>query len=204
MLVKRSFDITGAALGLFATFPLLALISLWIKLYSPGPIFYRGVRVGLHGKMFRTYKFRTMVVDAEKIGGPSTADGDPRITRVGRYLRKYKLDELPELINVLWGDMSFVGPRPEVPQEVELYSEEERALLTVLPGITDYASIKFNNEGEILAGSDDPHQAYREMIRPRKIELGLEYVRNHSFWVDLKLLGMTLVVLMQSRLKRSQ
>ena len=203
MLAKRLFDITFATLGLAATFPLFALLALWIKLDSPGPVFYRGIRVGRGGKYFRMYKFRTMVVNADKIGGPSTSDDDPRVTRVGRSLRKYKLDELPELNNVLRGDMSFVGPRPEVPQEVELYSEEEKALLTVRPGITDYASIKFNNEGEILAGSQDPHQAYREKIRPGKIELGLEYVRNHSFLVDLKVLGMTFIVLLASRLKRS-
>jgi len=202
-MIKRALDISLSTLGLLVFSPLILACGVLIKLEDGGPILYRGVRVGRYAKPFRLNKFRSMVVNAASIGGPSTADDDLRITKVGRSLRKYKLDELPQLINVLKGDMSVVGPRPEVPQEVELYSQEERALLTVRPGITDYASIKFNNEGEILAGSEDPHQAYREKIRPEKVRLGLEYVRSHSLWVDLKLVGMTIMVLLVSRLKRS-
>ena len=204
LFIKRTLDLTLSILGLIVLSPLLAAISIWIKLDSRGPVMYRGTRVGQWGRPFQMCKFRTMVIDADRIGGPSTSDDDPRLTGVGNFLRKYKLDELPELLNVLNGDLSLVGPRPEVPQEVDLYTEEERALLTVRPGITDYASIKFNNEGEILAGSEDPHEAYREKIRPEKIRLGLEYVTTRSLWVDLKLLPLTLFVLFESRLSRSR
>src|SRR3972149_9022096 len=146
-MLKRLFDIVFSLLGLMLTTPILLILAILIKREDGVPVFYRGVRVGLHGNPFRIFKFRTMVVNAEKIGGSSTADDDPRITRIGKFLRKYKLDELPQLINVFKGEMSLVGPRPEVQQEVSLYSEEERALLSVRPGITDYASIKFHNEG---------------------------------------------------------
>jgi lipopolysaccharide/colanic/teichoic acid biosynthesis glycosyltransferase len=140
-----------------------------------------------------------MVVDAEKLGGPSTADDDPRITKVGRFLRKYKLDELPQLINVLKGEMSIVGPRPEVSMEVETYNSEEKKVLNVKPGITDYASLTFHNEGEILKGSSDPHQAYREKIRPEKLKLALKYVEKKSFWVDLKIIFETIKTLVKTR-----
>ena len=140
-----------------------------------------------------------MVVNAEKLGGPSTADDDPRITKIGRFLRKYKLDELPQLINVLKGEMSVVGPRPEVPMEVETYNNEEKIILTVKPGITDYASLTFHNEGEILKGSSDPHQTYREKIRPEKLRLGLKYVDNQSFWVDMNIIIQTLTALIRTR-----
>ena len=146
-------------------------------------------------------KFRTMVVDAEKIGASSTAEDDPRITRVGAVLRRYKLDELPQLINVFRGDMSFVGPRPQVQWAVDLYTEEERDLLSVRPGITDYASLRFSNEGEILKGSADPDEAYFELIAPEKIRLGLEYVRTRSFWVDLKLIFLTIARMFGGRTK---
>jgi lipopolysaccharide/colanic/teichoic acid biosynthesis glycosyltransferase len=129
-----------------------------------------------------------MVMNADRLGGPSTADDDPRITRVGKFLRKYKLDELPQLINVLKGEMSIVGPRPEVPSEVETYSEEEKRILSVKPGITDWASIKFRNEGEILKGYEDPHKAYREIIKPEKLKLALQYVDEASFSTDLKII----------------
>jgi transketolase len=133
-----------------------------------------------------------MVVDAEKLGGPSTSDDDPRVTKVGKPLRRYKLDELLQLLNVVKGEMSLVGPRPEVPLEADFYTPQERELLSVRPGITDWASIRFRNEGEILKGSSDPHQAYREKIRPEKIRLGLEYVKRHSLWVDLRIILATL------------
>ena len=133
-----------------------------------------------------------MVADAEKIGGPSTADDDPRITKLGRFLRKYKLDELSQLINVLRGEMSLVGPRPEVQHYVDMFTEEEKAILNVRPGITDWASLWNPNEGAILAGSPDPEKAYMEKIRPQKLKLQLKYVKKHSFWTDLKIILLTL------------
>ena len=147
-----------------------------------GPIFYRGERVGRDGKLFRIYKFRTMVVDAEKLGGPSTADDDPRITKIGRHLRKYKLDELPQLMNVFKGEMSFVGPRPEVQHYVDMFTEEEKAILNVRPGITDWASLWNPDEGALLKGSKDPEREYMEKIRPQKLKLQLRYVKEKSFW----------------------
>lgn len=172
------------------------MLALAVKLDSSGPALYRGSRAGLGGTPFFMLKLRTMVVNADKLGGPSTASDDPRVTRVGRLLRKYKLDELPQLINVLTGKMSFVGPRPEVISEVQTYSAEERELLTVRPGITDWASLHFPNEGEILAGSSDPHQAYRATIRPEKMRLGLRYVQQRSFLIDLKIILQTAGVLL--------
>jgi len=178
--------------GIMLLNPLIVFIALIIKLDSSGPVFYRGVRVGRYGKPFRIFKFRTMVTDAEKLGGTSTPDDDPRITSIGRFLRKYKLDELPQLINVLKGEMSFVGPRPQFKWAVELYSEEEKLLLSVRPGITDYASIKFRNEAEILKGSTNPDRDYLEKIAPEKIRLGLEYVEKRSLLIDLKIIFATL------------
>jgi lipopolysaccharide/colanic/teichoic acid biosynthesis glycosyltransferase len=195
--LKRLFDIVGALVGLIVFSPVLLVSALLIKLGSPGPVFYRGVRAAKGGGTFRMLKFRTMVVNADKIGGPSTSGDDPRITRVGAFLRRFKLDELPQLFNVLTGQMSFVGPRPEVLDEVNLYTDEERHLLDVRPGITDWSSIKFRNEGEILRGAADPHAAYREKIRPEKIRLGLEYVAHHSFWIDLKIILKTLRVIFE-------
>jgi lipopolysaccharide/colanic/teichoic acid biosynthesis glycosyltransferase len=199
-MVKRLFDIAFSFLGLAALFPLFVLIIILMKLDSKGPVFYKGERIGKDGKPFKMYKFRTMSADADRMGdSPSCADDDPRITRIGAFLRKYKLNEIPQLINVLNGEMSFVGPRPEVPSEVETYSEEERRILTVKPGITDYASIAFHNEGEILKGSSDPHQAYREKIKPGKLRLALKYVDESSFWVDLKILLGTFLTLVRTR-----
>ena len=200
-MLKRSFDVLVSVAGLSALLPFFLLMAVWIKVDSRGPVWYRGLRVGRGGIPFRIFKFRTMVVNADIIGGPSTSDDDPRITRVGKFLRKYKLDELPQFINVLKGEMSFVGPRPEVQLEVDLYTEEEKALLNVRPGITDYASIRFHDEGEILRGSPDPHEAYRRLIRPEKIKLGLEYVRIHSLWVDLKIIVETFGTLVRTRVK---
>jgi len=189
---KRIFDFMVSFVGVVALLPILAVIAVWIKFDSSGPVFYRGIRVGKNGKSFRVFKFRTMVVNADKIGGPSTSEDDPRVTKVGRFIRSYKIDELPQLLNVLKGEMSLVGPRPEVPSEVELYTNEERGLLSVTPGITDWASIRFRNEGEILKGSLDPHLAYREKIRPEKIRLGLDYAEKHGFGIDLKIIVATL------------
>jgi lipopolysaccharide/colanic/teichoic acid biosynthesis glycosyltransferase len=140
------------------------------------------------------YKFRTMVTNADRVGGPNTPDDDPRVTRTGRFLRRYKLDELPQLLNVLRGDMSFVGPRPQVPDEVAAYTPQERELLLVRPGITDWASLRFSNEGEILAGHADPDRAYAELIRPEKMRLGLEYVHRGTFRDDLAILVKTFLV----------
>lgn len=162
-----------------------------VRLSSPGPILYRGRRAGLDGRPFDMLKFRTMTADAESRGGPTTSGDDPRVTRAGAILRRWKLDELPQLLNVLRGEMSFVGPRPEVLSEVAQYDESQRRLLSVLPGITDYASIRFRNEGEILRGASDPHQAYRELIQPEKIRLGLRYVDEASLAVDAKIILMT-------------
>lgn len=197
-MIKRGFDVILSSFGFISLLPISMLIALLITLDSKGPVFYRGIRIGRFGRPFRIYKFRTMVADAENIGGPSTANDDPRITRVGKALRKYKLDELPQLINVLKGEMSLIGPRPEVPHYVAMYNEEERAILQLRPGLTDWASLWNSDEGSILAGSDDPDKAYLELIRPTKIKLQLEYVTNHSLWVDLKILILTVLKVFQN------
>jgi len=194
-MAKRVFDILFSLIVLILLSPFLFVVAALIKIGSPGPVFYRGERVGLYGRRFRIYKFRSMVVDADRRGGSSTAEDDPRITKIGRFLRKYKLDELPQFINVLLGNMSVVGPRPQVAWAVDLYTPEERRLLEVRPGITDYASIRFRNEGEILRGYPDPDKAYLELIAPEKTRLALEYVRDHSLAVDLKIIAMTFVSL---------
>ena len=190
--MKRVFDIGMAFIFLVVLCPLLTVISVLIKTSSPGPVFYRGERVGRRGRIFRIFKFRTMVVDAERIGGPSTADDDPRITSVGRRLRKFKLDELPQSINVLRGEMSFVGPRPEVRHYVDMYTEKEKALLSLKPGITDWASLWNNDEGALLAAGSDPEKTYLETIRPEKIRLQLKYLEDHSFLTDLRIIALTI------------
>ena len=200
-MAKRLFDFVFSLAGILFLSPLMFAIVILIKLSSPGPALYAGTRIGRFGKAFRLFKFRTMVANADKIGGPSTAEDDPRVTKVGRVLRRYKLDELPQLINVLKGEMSLVGPRPEEAAEVELYSPEQRELLKVAPGITDWASMRFHNEGEILKGSADPHKTYQEKIRPEKIRLGLEYIQKRSFWVDMQILTGTLALLIKTRAK---
>ena len=192
---KRFFDIAAATLGLVFLSPFLLWIAWLIRHEDGGPVFYRGVRVGLHGSPFRIYKFRTMLVDAEKIGGSSTSDDDPRITKIGKTLRKYKLDELPQLINVLIGNMSIVGPRPEVQRYTDMYTQEEKAILTVRPGITDWASIWNADEGAVLAGMADPEKAYEELIRPTKLKLQLKYVYEQSFLTDLKIILLTLLAI---------
>lgn len=194
--MKRTFDLIVSALGTFLLLPVLLGIAFAVRCSSSGPICYRGWRAGRGGKPFRVLKFRTMVVNADQIGGPSTPEDDPRITRVGTWLRRYKLDELPQLINVLRGEMSFVGPRPEIFSETQDYTMEERRLFEVRPGITDWASIRFRKEGEMLRGSPDPHRTYREEIRPEKIRLGLAYIQHRSFAMDMKILFETLRVLL--------
>ena len=198
-LFKRSFDIITSILGLLLLTPLMFILALCIRIDSRGHVFYRGVRVGRFGKPFKVFKFRTMVVNAEMIGGPSTADDDPRITKVGSFLRRYKLDEVPQLLNVVKGEMSFVGPRPEVPMEVNEYNDLEKNILSVRPGITDWASLTFHNEGEILKGSMDPHKTYKEKIRPQKLKLALKYVEERSFLVDMKIILQTLLLLVKTR-----
>jgi lipopolysaccharide/colanic/teichoic acid biosynthesis glycosyltransferase len=190
--MKRILDLTASGIGLILISPFLLTLAILIKEADEGPVFYRGLRIGLHGRPFRIFKFRTMLISAEKMGGPSTADDDLRITRIGKKLRKYKLDELPQLINVFTGDMSLVGPRPEVPHYVNMYTEEEKAILKVRPGITDWASLWNPDEGAILAGSPDPEKTYIEKIRPEKIRLQLKYVRERSFWTDIKIIFLTL------------
>lgn len=189
--IKRILDVVIAACALVALGPILLGLSLVVRMSSHGPALYRGPRVGLHGKTFHILKFRTMVAEADKIGGPSAAGDDPRITSVGSFLRKWKLDELPQLVNVLIGEMSLVGPRPEVRRWVDLYTEREAPILTVRPGITDWASIWNSNQGAVLAGHPDPDRAYEELIRPTKLELQLKYVRECSFWTDSRILVST-------------
>jgi lipopolysaccharide/colanic/teichoic acid biosynthesis glycosyltransferase len=196
-MIKRCFDMVTASLGLLLLSPLLLLFAFRIRQEGGGPVFYRGERIGLSGKPFNIYKFRTMVVDADRLGGPSTSDDDPRITRVGRWLRRYKLDELPQLINVLTGDMSIVGPRPEVKRYTDMYTEEEKSILTVRPGITDWASIWNADEGAVLAGSEDPEKTYMELIRPIKLKLQMKYVREQSLRVDLKIIFLTILAMLQ-------
>ena len=191
--LKRGLDLLISSVAIAVLSPLLLVIALAVKVGSAGPALYRGVRVGVGGRRFRMLKFRTMVVGADGLGGPSTADADPRITPVGQYLRRYKLDELPQLINVLKGEMSLIGPRPEVPQYVAMFTEEERQILAVRPGITDLATLWNADEGAVLAGADDPERAYLELIRPRKIQLQLEYVRGRSCRIDLWILWQTIL-----------
>lgn len=190
--MKRLFDCLAALTSLMLLSPVLVVVAAAVKIDDRGPVFYRGTRVGRDGRRFGMFKFRTMVVNADRTGGTSTAADDPRLTAVGKILRAYKLDEVPQLINVLIGDMSLVGPRPQVPWAVDLYTPSERALLTVRPGMTDYASIRFANEADILAGAADPDATYLERIAPEKIRLGLEYVRHRSTWIDLKIIAATL------------
>lgn len=195
--MKRLFDLALASLGLVLLSPLLLVLAVWVKVDSRGPVFYRGLRAGLAGKPFRVYKLRSMVEDAELRGGAETPTDDPRITRAGVFLRRFKLDELPQLINVIVGDMSLVGPRPEVMEEVVHYTEAEKIVLSVRPGITDWASLKFHHEGEILKGTPDPHQTYHEKIRPEKLFLQIQYVRSNSLVTDIKIIFRTLRVIFQ-------
>jgi lipopolysaccharide/colanic/teichoic acid biosynthesis glycosyltransferase len=191
-MTKRALDLVLSGFGLLVLSPLLIALAIAVKIESPGPVFYRGARVGRNEKDFRIFKFRSMVINADKIGGPSTAGDDPRVTRTGRLLRKYKLDELSQLINVLKGEMSLVGPRPEVRHYVNMFTEEDKAILTVRPGMTDWASLWNNDEGAVLEGAPDPEKAYMELIRPKKLRLQLRYVRNPSVLTDLKIFFLTL------------
>jgi lipopolysaccharide/colanic/teichoic acid biosynthesis glycosyltransferase len=195
--VKRSVDVLFSALGLMSISLLLLLVALANKLDSHGPVFYRGVRVGRYGRPFRIWKFRTMLVGSETLGG-TTGKDDPRITRIGRFLRKYKIDELPQLINVLTGDMSLVGPRPDLKEHTSAYEGEEKLILSVRPGITDYASIRFHNLND-LVGSEDPHRVFIEKFRPEKNRLRLAYVKQQSLREDMNILFKTLACVILRR-----
>lgn len=192
LIIKRLFDIGASSIGLILLSPILILIAICIKLDSKGPVFFKQIRVGKNKELFKIYKFRTMVTDAEKLGKQITVGNDTRITKVGTFIRKCKLDELPQLINVLKGDMSLVGPRPEVPKYVELYDDYQEQILLVQPGITDYASIEFRNESEILGESENPESKYINDIMPYKIELNIKYIKNISLYEDLKLITRTI------------
>ncbi|OGZ79629.1 MAG: hypothetical protein A2358_01535 [Candidatus Staskawiczbacteria bacterium RIFOXYB1_FULL_37_44] len=192
-MIKRLFDIISSVIGLSIVSPIFLFVVFLIKKESPGPIFYKAQRIGKKGKPFSMYKFRTMVENADKIGGSSTPNDDPRLTKIGLFLKKYQLDELPQLFNVLKGDMSIVGPRPQVSWAVQLYTPEEKQVLSMLPGLTDWASLWNFHEGEILEGSNNPDKDYMEKIHPEKMRLQLKYVKNHSFWVDLKIIFKTLL-----------
>lgn len=189
--MKRLFDLLLSIPVLLMLLPLFVLISILVLLDDFGPVFYLQERVGLRKYLFRIMKFRTMVQNADQKGLLTVGGRDPRVTRVGYYLRKYKLDELPQLINVIIGDMSLVGPRPEVMKYVQLYSEEQLKVLNVRPGITDFASIAYSNENELLSKSTDPEAMYRNEIMPAKLKLNLEYVAKQSLTTDLKILFAT-------------
>ena len=195
-MLKRLFDIIVCLLSLPFLLPFFAITAIAIKLDFPGPVFYRGWRTGLGGKHFRIFKFRTMVVDAEKIGGPSTALNDPRLTKIGKFIRKYKIDELPQFINILKGEMSFVGPRPQIEKYTKLYNDEEQIILSVRPGLTDYASMEFINLDKIL-GDEQVDEKYLKEVDPRKNKLRMKYAKEHSFLVDMKILFMTLMQMLR-------
>ncbi|MBR2064814.1 MAG: sugar transferase [Bacteroidales bacterium] len=186
--MKRLFDIVASGLGLLILSPLFLVLAVWIRLDSEGPVFYRQTRVGRHNRDFRIFKFRSMKEGADKQGLITVGGHDPRITRSGYFIRRYKLDELPQLINVFLGDMSLVGPRPEVRKYVDMYTPEQMHVLDVRPGITSLASIRYRNENELLDKADDPDRFYIDVIMQDKLAIDLEYVRQASFWYDIKLI----------------
>lgn len=189
--MKRLFDIVASGLGLICLSPLFAVVAVWIKCDSRGPVFYRQTRVGKDGRDFRLFKFRSMRPDSDKLGLITVGGHDPRVTRSGYYIRKYKLDEFPQLINVFIGDMSLVGPRPEVRKYVNMYTPEQLNVLKVRPGITSLASIRYRNENDILAAAADPDKAYVEQVMPDKLAIDLEYVDRANLWTDIKLIFST-------------
>ena len=192
------FDILLSGIGLIILSPIFLTLSIWIKLDSEGPVFYKQKRVGKDNVDFLLYKFRSMITDADKKGLLITVGGkDPRVTKSGYFIRKYKLDELPQLINVVWGDMSLVGPRPEVRKYVELYNNEQRKVLTVKPGITDYASIEYIDENKILGESEDPEKTYIEIIMPEKIRHNMKYINNKSIKEYFKIILLTITKILQ-------
>lgn len=189
--MKRLFDFIASGCGLLVLSPIFLILAVWVKLDSPGPVFYRQVRVGRGNKDFRLFKFRSMRIGSDKKGLITVGGRDPRVTRSGYYIRKYKLDELPQLINVFVGDMSLVGPRPEVRKYVDMYTPEQMHVLDVRPGITDLASICYRNENELLEKVDNPETYYIETILPDKLRINLDYVHHQSFWGDLELIFKT-------------
>ena len=197
--MKRVFDIVASGLGLIVLSPLFLVLAIWIKLDSNGPVFYRQVRVGYKNKDFRIFKFRSMRVGADKGSLVTIGGHDPRVTRSGYFIRKFKFDELPQLINVFLGDMSLVGPRPEVRHYVDYWTPEQMHVLDVRPGITDPASIKFRNENELMEKADDPEKYYIEVIMQEKIKLYLEYVEKHNFLYDIGLIFKTFWVIVSER-----
>jgi lipopolysaccharide/colanic/teichoic acid biosynthesis glycosyltransferase len=197
-MLKRFFDLILSLMGLLITVPILFLITILIKISSSGPVFYKQVRVGKNNKDFKIFKFRTMHLNADKKGLLTVGGRDPRVTSIGYYLRKFKLDELPQLINVFKGDMSFVGPRPEVRQFVNLYSEIQKKVLNVKPGITDLASIEFRNENEILSKEEDPNQYYIDNIMPKKLEINLKYINQRNLLKDFVVIIKTIKVIFNS------
>ncbi len=197
--MKRIFDIVASGLGLVVLSPLFLILAFWIKLDSKGPVFYRQVRVGRHNKDFWIFKFRSMRVGADKGSLVTIGGHDPRVTRSGYFIRKFKFDELPQLINVFVGDMSLVGPRPEVRHYVDYWTPEQMHVLDVRPGITDPASIKFRNENELMEQAEDPEKYYIEVIMQEKIKLYLEYVEKHNFLYDLGLIFKTFWVIVKER-----
>lgn len=192
LIIKRVFDLVASFMGLIILSPVFPFIALAIKLDSPGPVFFRQIRIGKNGQPFKIFKFRTMVKDAEKLGLQITVGEDIRVTKIGRILRKYKLDEFPQLINVLVGDMSFVGPRPEVPKYVEMYTKSQRNVLKLRPGITDFASITYKDENTLLQKTKNPEMTYINEIIPKKNSLNIEYIKRLSLIQDLKLIFLTI------------
>ena len=197
--MKRFFDIIASGCGLLVLSPIFLIMAIWIKWDSKGPVFYRQVRVGRHNKDFRILKFRSMRVGADKGSLVTIGGRDPRITRSGYFIRKYKLDEFPQLINVFKGEMSLVGPRPEVRHYVDYWTAEQMHVLDVRPGITDPASIKFRNENELVEKAENPEDYYINVIMQEKIRLYLEYVENASFWYDIRLVFQTIKVIITER-----
>jgi lipopolysaccharide/colanic/teichoic acid biosynthesis glycosyltransferase len=193
-MLKRAFDIIFALIFLILLIPLFLIIAIFISIDSRGSIFFKQTRVGKNGKKFTLYKFRSMY-NFKSNNMLITVNNDERITRVGKFIRKTKLDELPQLFNILKGDMSFVGPRPEVPKYVELYTPQQRKVLTVRPGLTDYASLKFINESELLTYADNPEEYYIKVIMPKKIEYSLEYIKKQNFYTDIVILLKTFLKL---------
>lgn len=197
--MKRLFDILASGCGLLVLSPVFIIVAIWIKLDSPGPVFYRQTRVGRYNKDFRIFKFRSMRVGSDKGSLVTIGGRDPRVTRSGYFIRKFKIDELPQLINVFKGDMSLVGPRPEVRHYVNYWTPEQMRVLDVRPGITDPASIRFRNENELLEKADDPERYYIDVIMQEKIKLYLDYVEKSSFWYDVKLIFLTFKVIITER-----
>ena len=190
-MLKRIFDITLSLFGLIILLPFMLIIAILIKIDSKGPVFFKQIRVTKNGKEFKIFKYRTMKVGSDKYS-QITVGKDDRITKIGLFLRKYKLDEIPQLINVFIGDMSLVGPRPEVPKYVALYTEEQKEILKVRAGITDYASIEFSDENDLLASEEEPEKAYIEKIMPKKIELNKKYLSEISILTDIKIILLTI------------